>query len=72
MKSYDLRKYPITMKVDCRNLTKAAIQDLSEKLYRYVDFKILGEDVIYIDDEITEFAYDKVWAILESYDVIID
>ena len=72
MQTYDLKSYPITLKVDCRNLTKAAIQDLSERLYQYADLKILGEDVIYIDDEITEFAYDKVWAILESFDVIID
>ena len=64
--------YQTTLRIDCRNLTKSAIQELSEKLYQYADVKILGEDLIFLNDEVTEFAYEKIWAILDRYNVIID
>ena len=71
MKNF-LKNYPVTLKIDCRNLSEIEIKNLSEKLFQFADLKILGEDLIYLNDEVTRFAYDKIWTILDGYNVIID
>ena len=66
------KTYPITLKIDCRNLAKSAIDELEEKLVRWLDVQILGEDIIFADGDVTEFAYNRIWEILDHYNVIID
>ena len=46
------KKYPVTLKIDCRNLSENEIKDLSAKLFQFVDVKILGEDLIYLNYKI--------------------
>ena len=66
------KTYPVTFKLDCHNLTPPEIEELAEKLTAYLEVEILGGDMIFADGEVTKFDYDRLWELVDKYDVILD
>lgn len=69
--------YPFNLKLDCRKMKSAEMKELASKIIcstksGYIDTKIIGDDTIFITGEVSKFDYEKIWDILDGYDVIID
>ena len=69
--------YPFDLKLNCRNMTDAEMYELESEIVcstssGYIDTQMIGDDTIFVKGEVTDFDYDKIWSILEGYDVIVD
>ncbi len=66
------RKYPVALRFDCRKMEKSAIEEFAEKLMPFLNVKIIGETIIYAKGNVTNLIYERVWEIVDKYNVVID
>ena len=69
--------YPFSLKIDCHKMTEAEMNEMTGEMVSstksgYLDTKIIGEDTIFVTGEVTKMDYEKIWDILDKYNVIID
>ncbi len=66
------KKYPVSLRFDCRKMESSAIEELAEKLMLYLSVQVIGGNIIYATGKVTHFEYQQIWDITDKYDVILD
>ena len=69
--------YPFSLKVDCSKMLTEEMNELASKIIcstksGYLDTKIIGDDTIFVTGEVSKLDYEKIWDVLDAYNVIID
>ena len=69
--------YPFDLKLNCRKMQETQMYELASKIVcstseGYIDTQVIGNDTIFVKGEVTDFDYNKIWSVLEGYDVIVD
>ena len=70
--NHEHRKHPFMLKFDCRKMRKYEIAKFMEELLPYGGVQGIGGVIVYIKGNVTNIQYEKIWAISDKYDVIID
>ena len=70
--NHERKKYPIMLKFDCRKMCKYEIIKFMEELLPYGEVQGIGGVIVYIKGNVTNIQYEKIWAISDKYNVIID
>lgn len=60
------------LKIDCSQLTPAAIDKLMGSLSMFVNPVFVGGDTIYVDDKVHADIYTSIWKILDSFNVKVE
>ena len=68
----DRKKYPITLKFDCRKMRGYEIAKFMEQLLPYGEVQGIGGIIVYFKGKVTNIQYGKIWDIADKYDVIFD
>ena len=66
------KKYPVSLKFDCRKMPKSAVIEFAEKLMMYMEVQIIGGSIVYAKGKVTNFEYARVWRFVDEYGADFD
>lgn len=66
------RKNKVRLKIDCIRMEPVTTANLIKRLKEFMKVEVIGGDLLYATGDVEYHDYDKIWQILDAYDVIID